>query len=266
MAYSIRPMVEREHDACGIGFLADLANKASHDVVRLALDAVGAMVHRGARAADGRTGDGAGMLVETPRALLIRELAASNIRVPERHLAAIALFLPRDDEDAGYLRAQIEAAVRLAEVAPLRWRNPGFEPAVLGEHARRTVPQTQQLLVDMGPGNVRERMRAVRRSIARVLRENGDTGTLVSASPTTVVYKALLSSNELGAFYTDLRDPLFTSRFAVFHQRFSTNTSPSWRLVQPFNYVAHNGEINTITGNRAWMRARGIIGHRGASD
>jgi len=268
MAYGSRPMVEleREHDACGIGFLADLANKASHDVVRLALDAVGAMVHRGARAADGRTGDGAGILVETPRNLLIRELAASNIRVPERHLAAIALFLPRDDEDAGYLRSQIEAAVRVTGVSPLRWRTPGFEPAVLGEHARRTVPQAQQLLIDMGPGNVRERMRSVRRITTRVLRENGDTGTLVSASPSTVVYKGLLSSNELGAFWTDLRDPLFTSRFAVFHQRFSTNTSPSWRLVQPFNYVAHNGEINTITGNRAWMRARGIIGHRGASD
>jgi glutamate synthase domain-containing protein 2/glutamate synthase domain-containing protein 1/glutamate synthase domain-containing protein 3 len=260
------PDVDREHDACGIGFLADLTHKASHEIVRLALDAVGAMVHRGARAADGRTGDGAGMLLETPRALYLRELAASHIRVPERHVAAICLYLPRDSDDAAVSRAQVEAAVRSNDVAPLRWRTPGVEPAVLGAFARNSAPSYEQLLVDMGPGNVRERMRVVRRAVARVLRENGEVATLLSASPTTVVYKGLLSSNELGAYFTDLRDPAFASRFAVFHQRFSTNTAPQWRLVQPFNYIAHNGEINTITGNRAWMKARGVVAPRWASD
>ncbi|GAC1582803.1 MAG: glutamate synthase large subunit [Candidatus Velthaea sp.] len=205
-------------------------------------------------------------MTETPRALYLRELAESHIRVPERHLAAIALFLPRDTEEAASIRAQIEAAVRSAEVSPLRWRTPGVEPAVLGEFARRTAPSYEQLLVDMGPGNVRERMRVARRAITRVLRENNWSATMVSASPTTVVYKALLSSAELGAYFADLRDPAFASRFAVFHQRFSTNTAPQWRLVQPFNYIAHNGEINTITGNRAWMQARGINSPRWASD
>jgi glutamate synthase domain-containing protein 2/glutamate synthase domain-containing protein 1/glutamate synthase domain-containing protein 3 len=258
--------VDREHDACGIGFLADLTHKASHDIVRLALDAVGAMVHRGARAADGRTGDGAGMLVETPRAMYLRELAASHIRVPERHIAAICLYLPRDADDAAVTRAIVEAAVRSNDVAPLRWRTPGVDPSVLGAFARESAPVYEQLLVDMGPGNVRERMRVVRRAVMRVLRENGELATLISASPTTVVYKGLLSSNELGAYFSDLRDSSFASRFAVFHQRFSTNTAPQWRLVQPFNYIAHNGEINTITGNRAWMRARGITAPRWASD
>ena len=257
---------EREHDACGIGFLADLTHKASHDIVRMALDAVAAMVHRGARAADGRTGDGAGMLCETPRALYLRELTASHIRVPERHVAAICLYLPREADEAAAIRGQIESAVRSNDVSPLRWRTPGVEPAVLGEFARASAPSYEQLLVDMGPGNVRERMRVVRRAVTRVLREIGGAATLVSASPTTVVYKALLSSNELGAYFTDLRDPGFASRFAVFHQRFSTNTAPQWRLVQPFNYIAHNGEINTITGNRAWMQARGIVAPRWASD
>ncbi len=257
---------EREHDACGVGFLADLSHHASHDVIRLALGAAAKMVHRGARAADGRTGDGAGILSETPRALLIRELASSGLRVPERHLAAICLFMPRDLEDAAGLRANIETAVRRADVAPLRWRTPGVVEAILGEHARRTTPSYQQLLVDMGPGNVRERMRAVRRNVERLLREGLSSATLVSASPTTVVYKALLSSNELGGYFDDLRNPLFASRYAVFHQRFSTNTSPAWRLVQPFGYVAHNGEINTITGNRAWMKARNVQPQRGASD
>src|SRR5271154_1644820 len=181
--------VPEEHDACGIGFLADLSHRASHDTIRLALEAVAAMVHRGARAADGRTGDGAGILCETPRALFLRELAASHIRVPEGHLAAICLFIPRDGDEAAAVRAQVEAAVRFADVAPLRWRTPVVEPTVLGEQARRTAPAYEQLLVDMGPGNVRERMRVVRRAVMRALREFGASATLVSASPTSVAYK-----------------------------------------------------------------------------
>ncbi|MGA3036850.1 MAG: glutamate synthase large subunit [Vulcanimicrobiaceae bacterium] len=255
-----------EHDACGVGFIADLSHTASHEIVRLALEAVGCMVHRGARGSDGRTGDGAGLLIETPRSLLIRELPPMSRRVPERHLAAIALFLPHDPEEATGLRGQIEAAVYATDVKPLLWRRPKVDPEVLGEHARATRPLYEQLLVDMGPGNVRERMRQVRRNIIRTLRDAGGGAALVSASPDSVIYKGLLSSNELGSYFKDLRDPAFTSRYAIFHQRFSTNTSPSWKLVQPFNLVAHNGEINTITGNRAWMRARGMQPIRGASD
>ena len=255
-----------EHDACGVGFLADLSPKASHDVVRLALAAVGAMEHRGARAADGRTGDGAGILLETPRALLQRELAAVNVRVPDQHLAAVCVFLPRAEELAAAMRHRIEHAIRGEGVKPMRWRVPRVDPAVLGAQAAATAPSYEQLLVDVGPGNARERMRSVRRTIIRTLREEGDVATLVSASTTKLVYKALLSSSELGAYFADLRDPLCTSRYATFHQRFSTNTSPSWRLVQPFGTIAHNGEIDTITGNRAWMRARGVVSPRGASD
>jgi len=254
-----------EHDACGVGFLADLSHRASHDVIRMSLEAAAAMAHRGARAADGRTGDGAGLLVETPRALYLRELTAQHVRIPERHLGAVCVFLPRDFDDAANARAKIEASVRLADVKPLRWRVPAVDPEVLGEYARRTAPPYEQLLVDMGPGNVRERMRVVRQMVWRTVRDLPGA-VLVSASATKVVYKALLSSAELGEYFADLRDPGFVSRFAVFHQRFSTNTSPQWRLVQPFNYIAHNGEINTITGNRAWMQARGIPLRTWASD
>jgi glutamate synthase domain-containing protein 2/glutamate synthase domain-containing protein 1/glutamate synthase domain-containing protein 3 len=256
---------EPEHDACGVGFLADLSHRASHDVIRMSLEAAAAMAHRGARAADGRTGDGAGLLVETPRALFLRELTAQHVRIPERHLGAVCVFLPRDFDDAANARAKIEASVRLADVKPLRWRVPAVDPEVLGEYARRTAPPYEQLIVDMGPGNVRERMRVVRQMVWRTVRDLPGA-VLVSASATKVVYKALLSSAELGEYFADLRDPGFVSRFAVFHQRFSTNTSPQWRLVQPFNYIAHNGEINTITGNRAWMQARGVPLRSWASD
>ncbi|BDE05683.1 glutamate synthase large subunit [Vulcanimicrobium alpinum] len=255
-----------EHDACGVGFLADLGSRASHQIVSLALTAVGAMEHRGARAADGRTGDGAGILLETPRALFLRELALAHVRVPERHLAAVCVFLPRDEDGAAAMRARVEQAVRGEQVAPMRWRVPEVDPSVLGTQSAASAPSYEQLLVDMGPGNAHERMRAVRRAVIRALREENDRATLVSASPSTVVYKGLLSSSELGAYFADLRDPACASRFAVFHQRFSTNTAPSWRLVQPFGAIAHNGEIDTITGNRAWMRARGIVSPRGASD
>jgi glutamate synthase domain-containing protein 2/glutamate synthase domain-containing protein 1/glutamate synthase domain-containing protein 3 len=260
------PMRPVEHDACGVGFLADLANRASHETVRLALNAVAAMEHRGARAADGRTGDGAGILLETPRALFLRELAAAHVRVPERHLAAVCVFLSPDEDLAAAMRAKIEHAIRAEQVAPMRWRVPPVDRTVLGAQAAASAPSYEQLLVDMGPGNTRERMRSVRRAVIRTLHEAGDAATLVSASPTTVVYKGLLSSSELGAYFADLRDPACASQFAVFHQRFSTNTSPSWRLVQPFGLIAHNGEIDTITGNRAWMRARGVLSPRGASD
>jgi glutamate synthase domain-containing protein 2/glutamate synthase domain-containing protein 1/glutamate synthase domain-containing protein 3 len=256
-----------EHDACGVGFLADLSHRgATHEVVRLALSAVGAMEHRGARAADGRTGDGAGILLETPRAIFLKYLAEAHVRVPEQHLAAVCVFLPVEEDAAAAMRAKIEHAIRSEGVKPMRWRVPPVDRGVLGKQAASGAPAYEQCLVDVGPGNARERMRSVRRAVIRTLRDEGDQATLVSASTTKVVYKGLLSSSELGAYFADLRDPLCASRYAVFHQRFSTNTSPSWRLVQPFGTVAHNGEIDTITGNRAWMRARGIVSPRGASD
>jgi glutamate synthase (ferredoxin) len=251
------PLVVEEHDACGVGFIADLGGPGKHEVVRLALQAAGNMMHRGARAADGRTGDGAGILCETPRKFLARELARIDLQASSSHLAAICLFLPREPDAAASARAAIEARVHSHDVTPLRWRTPGTHDDILGAQARTTRPTFEQLVVDMGPGNVRERMRSAARSIEKALREFGPTASLLSCSATSVVYKALLSSDELGAYFDDLRDPLFASRFALFHQRFSTNSSPAWRLVQPFRHIAHNGEINTITGNRAWLNARG---------
>jgi len=255
-----------EHDACGVGFLADLGAPASHDLVKFALAAASSMMHRGARAADGRTGDGAGLLVETPRKLLARDLAFADLHASSNHLAAICLFLPREPDFAAAARATIEERVRSLDVTPLRWRRPGTHDDILGAQALSTRPSFEQLIVDMGPGNVRERMRGVARAIERALPEFGPSASLLSCSSSSVVYKALLSSDELGAYFDDLRDELFASRFALFHQRFSTNSSPAWRLVQPFRHIAHNGEINTITGNRAWLEARGIRTIQGVSD
>ncbi len=263
---ALAPALPEEHDACGVGFLADLGGSGTHSVVQLALRAAGAMKHRGARAADGRTGDGAGILCETPRKLLARELARVDLHASPNHLAAICLFLPHEADAAASARAAIEARVHAVEVTPLRWRTPATHDEILGTQALTSRPAFAQLIVDMGPGNVRERMRAAARGVERALRDRGSSAALLSCSATSVVYKALLSSDELGAYFDDLRDDAFTSRFALFHQRFSTNSAPAWRLVQPFRHVAHNGEINTITGNRAWLEARGVKALPGASD
>jgi len=266
MLHMAGPLEIEEHDACGVGFLADLGGPPTHELVRLALEAAAAMTHRGARAADGRTGDGAGILCETPRKLLARGLAKIDLHASPSHLAAICLFLPREPDAAAAARAAIEARVHSLDITPLRWRAPVTYEELLGAQARTTRPIYEQLVVDMGPGNVRERMRTAARMIEKSLREFGPSASLLSCSATSVVYKALLSSDELAAYFDDLRDADFASRFALFHQRFSTNTSPSWRLVQPFRHIAHNGEINTITGNRAWLEARGIKTMSGASD
>jgi len=261
---------ETERDACGVGFLADLTTKASHEVVAYALEAVARMAHRGARAADGKTGDGAGVMLDTPRALLARDVGSNGIHVDEASIAAIGVFLPLAQARATALRFAVEQASRSVGLQPLRWRTPPVNTAALGDYARQTQPQYQQLIVDMGRGDraVRaHRMRRAYESVGKALASfNDPVAALVSASAGSIVYKALLSSDDLAGYYDDLRDPLCASRFALFHQRFSTNTSPSWRLVQPFRHIAHNGEFNTIEGNRTWLRARGIEVGRGGSD
>ncbi len=261
------PRDDTEHDACGVGFLADLSTQPSHQVVAYALEAVARMAHRGARAADGKTGDGAGVMLDTPRALFGRDLAVNGIHVDEASVAAIGVFLPLAQARATALRFAIEQAARSVGLQPLRWRTPPINAEALGEYALRTQPQYQQLIVDIGKGDRAHRMRRAYASVGKALATFKDpVAALVSAAAGSVVYKALLSSDDLAGYYADLRDPLCRSRFALFHQRFSTNTSPSWRLVQPFRHIAHNGEFNTIDGNRAWLRARGIDVGVGGSD
>ncbi|MDE2571641.1 MAG: glutamate synthase subunit alpha, partial [bacterium] len=214
----------QERDACGVGFLSRLDGNASHEVVELALSAAAAMSHRGARAADGRTGDGAGITLELSPAFFARELASANLRAPER-LGVVTAFLPADPFAAAHARGAIEARVRATGLTPLRWREVPRDARVLGAHAIAAAPGVTQLLVDAGlPGE--RGMRAVHGAI--------EGAEIVSSSTLLVTYKALLSSEDLAAYYADLRDPSYASRYAVFHQRFSTNTAPSWRLVQPF--------------------------------
>jgi len=246
-----------ERDACGVGFVADVYGRRSHAILAHALAAVASMRHRGAVAADGKTGDGAGVLTQIPYRLLRRDLA---VAAPDADVAVAMLFLPQDPRSGERARAIVEAAVVQAGLRVAGWRPVPVDPAALGEHARATQPEIAQLVALRPEGlddDAFDRLLYLcRRRVERRTAEAGVPFYAVSFSRRSLVYKGLFASPQLPRFYPDLVDPLYETALAVFHQRYSTNTFPSWPLAQPFRLLAHNGEINTLQGNIAWMRAR----------
>ncbi|MGI9667521.1 MAG: glutamate synthase large subunit [Acidimicrobiia bacterium] len=244
-----------QHDACGVGFVADRSATPSHRIVELGVQCLHNLDHRGARSADG-TGDGAGMMTRVPYRLLERELAAHGIEPPGRDsLGVVMAFLPHEETEAA--RAVISDALEAEEVEVLLWRTVPIGTHVLSPTARASLPVIEQAIVapttDEPDAPFEDALFRARKAIERSPIEGLD---VVSASHRTVVYKGLFTADMIEAFYWDLRDPWFESDFAIFHQRYSTNTHPAWELAQPFRMLAHNGEINTIKGNRAWMAAR----------
>lgn len=257
-----------QHDACGVGFIADRMAEASHRIVKLGVTCLHNLDHRGARSADG-TGDGAGMMTRVPYRLIERELRAQGIAAPERdRIGLVMTFLPtRGTDDA---RSLIEDALAEHDVEVLSWRTVPIGVNVLSPTAKASLPIIEQAVVTAGrpltdQDAFEEALFLARKKIERVEVPGLD---IVSASARTVVYKGLFTADVIEEFYWDLRDPVYESDFAVFHQRYSTNTHPAWELAQPFRMLAHNGEINTVQGNRAWMVARSndlgdsIWGHR----
>ncbi len=259
-----------EHDACGTGFLAQISGDASHELVLTALEALTRLTHRGAQDADAETSDGAGLLTQIPRALLCEELRTQGIAVPDPDDLAIGmLFLPSQDRSpADYIQSRqlieqvlIEVGLAWPQAEKVRWRTPPIDFSLLGARARATAPSIAQVLL-MRPAQLSAEeydrvLYHARRLIEQRLQTAGiNDFYIVSLSRTTVVHKGLLAPSELARFYLDLADPRYASAFAIFHQRYSTNTFPSWSLAQPMRLLAHNGEINTIQGNRNWMRAR----------
>ena len=252
-----------EHDACGVGFVAQIDGTPSHRVLELGIRAVCNVMHRGALDADAKTGDGAGVLTQVPRALLMRELAAKGITgVAPEDMAVAMIFFP--NEPRGLVetcRAIIEKVCDRHGLRRLAWRIVPINREVLGAKALATVPDVEQLILGRPLGqddNDFERtLFLARKEIERrVNSESIGSFYIPSMSRNTVVYKGLLAATQLPAFYQDLTDPDYTTAICVFHQRYSTNTFPNWFLAQPFRMLAHNGEINTLQGNRNWMAAR----------
>ncbi|HEY1011535.1 MAG TPA: glutamate synthase large subunit [Herpetosiphonaceae bacterium] len=249
-----------EHDACGIGFVARLDRQPTSEVTRLALEALGSLSHRGGVAADGQSGDGAGLLTLIPRPLIARELARLGAAADPDAVALGMIFLPADPAQRDDARALVDDALRWRGLAVLGWRQVPLDLAVLGATARASCPAIEQVLVDR-PADLDDdtferelymaRRRAEQAAIARDL-----PLYVPSLSCRTVVYKGLMLPHLLSQFYPDLADPAFAVTAAVYHQRFSTNTFPTWQRAQPFRLLSHNGEINTLEGNANWMRTR----------
>src|SRR6266516_687898 len=242
-----------ERDACGIGFVADLHGWPSRTMVEHALCGLERLRHRGAVAADARTGDGAGLLLP-----IDPEFYATPSGVEGRLGLAMA-FLPADRDLAKAAMVAVEQALAAEGLDLERWRTVPVDSEALGDKARASMPAIEQA-VFRAPGVDAEEaerrcLRAGRRAVADA-RAAGASLYLAPCSTRTVTYKALCAADQLAAFYADLADERLRAPFAIFHQRYSTNTTPSWERAQPFRFLCHNGEINTLDGNRAWMRAR----------
>ena len=251
-----------EHDGCGVGFVADVHGRATAEIVRLGLQGAINLSHRGAVSADGLTSDGAGVLTQVPRKLLARELAAAGFKIAEADVAVGMIFFPKSHSPARQRGVEIvEEEIRRANIPLLMWRDVPVDNAALGEQARATEPIVRQVLMKRIPGmsddEFERAMYLCRRRIQkRVALAGCDPFYLCSFSSRTIVYKGLISTHLLSTYFPDLADPDYRSAICVFHQRFSTNTFPTWFLAQPFRMIAHNGEFNTLRGNINWLRAR----------
>jgi len=246
----------REHDACGVAFVARLEGEPEHGVVDRALYALENLEHRGAAGADGETGDGAGILLQVPDAFL-RAVAGFELPTPGRYAVAFC-FLPRDASERAEASTRIEAFVEAEGQKVLGWRDVPVDEAHAGEIALRAAPHACQLFVaaaeSLSDQLAFERKLYVIRRLAE--QELGEQLAVASFSSRTLVYKGMLTAPQLSGYYPDLRDRRLATRLALVHSRFSTNTFPSWPLAHPYRMIAHNGEINTLRGNVNWMRAR----------
>jgi glutamate synthase domain-containing protein 2/glutamate synthase domain-containing protein 1/glutamate synthase domain-containing protein 3 len=244
-----------DHDACGTGFIARLGGAPNHDIIDHALTALERLTHRGGVDADGASGDGAGLLTSIPDAFFRARAQEQGLALPESFGLGFAFFPSASAADA---RGAVEAAADVERLRVLGWRRVPVNTNSLGRLALETMPEIWQFFVEpfhpsRGPARFEWRLSLLRKRAESLLPPRC---YICSLSSQTVVYKGLLTPWQFPQFYEDLRDRAFAATFAVFHQRYSTNTQPSWHLAQPFRYVAHNGEINTIVSNRRWLRAK----------
>ncbi|MER2527685.1 MAG: glutamate synthase large subunit [Candidatus Competibacter denitrificans] len=255
-----------EHDACGIGFVVDIKNRKSHQPIRQGLEILANLGHRGAVGADPLAGDGAGILLQLPDAFLRAECAAQGIELPAFGDYAVAtVFLPRDGLVRGHSEAALERTVAAEGQIFLGWRDVPTDNSCLGRSVRPTEPVIRQAFVQRGPNcpdtaAFERKLFVIRKQTHHAIwdREllSRQPFYIASFSSRTLVYKGMILARNLGVYYPDLRDERLESALALVHQRFSTNTFPSWALAHPFRYLCHNGEINTLRGNINWMLAR----------
>ncbi len=248
-----------EHDACGVGMLVNIHGGKSHELVEAALKVLENMRHRGAEGADNKTGDGAGIMLQIPHEFILLQ----GIPVPEKGKYGTGLlFLPKDEKDRAAILSIIIEEIEKEGLTLMHLRNVPTCPEILGEAALANEPDIKQIFITgfTDSETADRRLYIIRKRIENRIRQSDIASRgdfyIVSLSAKNIVYKGMLSSLQLRNYFPDLTNSYFTSGLALVHSRFSTNTFPTWGLAQPFRLLAHNGEINTIRGNRSWMEAR----------
>ena len=252
---------EMEHDACGVGLIASTEGKKSRKVVEYGIEALKAVWHRGAVDADGKTGDGAGIHLEIPKDFFIEKIQVTGHDYDHSEICVGMIFLPRNDYSAQEsCKTIVESELTKNNFSIYGWRQVPVNPKVLGEKALQTMPEIIQVLFKSNNQNLldKELERKIYETRKKIENKAFDLSLndfyVCSISSKSIVYKGMFLAEAISDFYLDLNDERFMSRYAIFHQRFSTNTAPSWGLAQPFRAIAHNGEINTYKGNKNWMK------------
>ena len=252
---------EMEHDACGIGVIASTEGKKSRNIVEYGIEALKAVWHRGAVDADGKTGDGAGIHVEIPKDFFIEKIEVTGHDYDKSEICVGMIFLPRNDyASQESCKTIVESELTKNNFSIYGWRQVPVNPKVLGEKAFQTMPEIIQVLFKYNDPNLLDKdlerkIYETRKKIEnKAFNSSLNEFYICSISSKSIIYKGLYLAEAISDFYLDLKDKRFVSRYAIFHQRFSTNTAPSWSLAQPFRAIAHNGEINTYKGNKNWMK------------
>jgi glutamate synthase (ferredoxin) len=255
-----------EHDACGLGFVVDIAGRQTHLIVEQALQVLLSLEHRGASGCEKNTGDGAGILLQLPHQFLARECDRLKIILPSPGQYAVGMvFLPRELESRRQCERQFEAIVREEGQHVLGWRGVPLDDSRIGPTAKASEPVVRQIFIGCGSEYISDhpaferKLYVIRKRVGKAAKRGiHERGMfyVASLSSRTIVYKGMLTAEQLPTFYPDLVDPSCKSALALVHSRFSTNTFPSWARAHPYRYIAHNGEINTLRGNINWMHAR----------
>jgi glutamate synthase (NADPH/NADH) large chain len=251
-----------EKDSCGFGLIASLDDRASHWVLQTAISSLNRLTHRGAIAADGKTGDGCGLLIKQPTAFLRAVAAEAGLALAPLFAAGL-VFLNRDAAKAAAARQALTEQLRFEMLHVAGFRSLPTDPAACGSEALKSLPVIEQVFVnapaDLDESTFNRKLFMARRRCEKILEAEDPAFYVPSLSASTIVYKGMVMPQFLAQFYPDLKDSRLEASVVVFHQRFSTNTLPQWRLAHPYRYLAHNGEINTVQGNRSWAVARGPL-------
>lgn len=251
-----------EHDACGIGFVANIKGKKSHEIVQQALTILINLTHRGGSGSEHNTGDGAGILLQIPHKFFVNACMSEGINLPEPGEYGVGMvFLPNDPSKRKALEDYAEKVIKEEGQSFLGWRTLPVDDSSLGSVAISAKPYIRQIFIEKSNDinndiSFERRLYVIRKRIEKFAADNGDYVYFPSLSSRTIVYKGMLTADQVELFYKDLSDPLFESALALVHSRYSTNTFPSWERAHPNRYIIHNGEINTLRGNVNWMNAR----------